>query len=103
MKGKELQIDQVQGAIRRCIKTPTGSGQAPGLQIDPSGGAIRKCMKTPTGLGRRRAGKIGASGIASEGDGKDGGNSGQRTSLSAVLLRFKKKEYRMGYYLSSED
>ena len=30
MKGKELQIDQVRGAIRRCMKTPTGSGQAPG-------------------------------------------------------------------------
>ena len=27
---------------------------------------------------------------------------GQRTSLSAVLLRFKKKEYRIRYCLSSE-
>ena len=34
--------------------------------------------------------------------GRNDQDGGQRTSLSAVLLRFKEKEYRIRYYLSSE-
>jgi hypothetical protein len=30
MKRKELQIDGLGGATHKCVKTPTGSGQAPG-------------------------------------------------------------------------
>jgi hypothetical protein len=77
MKTKERQVDGAGGAIHKCMKTPTGSGQAPGGQ-------------------NRRASNC----VGREGEGR----WEQRTKdlAFAVLLRFKQAKYRMRYYLSSE-
>jgi len=81
MKIKDLQIDRSGGAIHKCMKTPTGSGQAPGGEKWVVDGGY--CVEASSAKTHWAAGKKGWR--------RDDRDRRTKDLAFAVLLRFKGK------------
>jgi hypothetical protein len=88
MKTKGEQIDGLGGAIQKCMKTPTASGQAPGGEkcvLDGGYGVEASCAKTHWAAGKK-------------GWRREDQDRRTKDLAFAVLLRSKKKEYHIRYF-----